>query len=288
LAELSTGGLGSAGIYDPKEAHILLAQNVREPIAQAIPYMRWTNQFLALDTYDLLEDNALPTDNITVMAWQTSAQGQVMFTRPGYAWTRPSVYRYDAGLEMNWDTMRKAGWNILARAMQRTTGELARKVDAAALTVLDTAISGVSHATSVSGGGLTKASVDSVIKQAADIGYPVMVAVVNPGTLADMTGWMGGVFTSGLNEAAISQMLTTLYVANYGGIRWYTNPHQSTTKVYLGGPPEQTGYEQQKGSAEAYSDIDITNKLDKHVMLTPEIGHYVGNAYRLWSITITA
>lgn len=288
LAELSSGGLPSLGIYDPREAHILLAQNVRPPIERALPYMRWTDLFFQVEQYDLLEDNAVPVDNITVMGWQTSAQGQVMFTRPGYSWTRPSVYRYDGGLELSWDTLRKAGWNILERAMRRIVGELARKVDAAAKTAMDTAISGVSHNTSVSGGTLTKAAVDSVIKQAADIGFPITVAAINPGTLADMAGWSGGVFTSGLPDAAAEQLLTTLYITTYGGIRWYTNPFVPVSVVYLGGPGDQTGYEQRKGTMEVYSDIDIQHKMDKHVVMTPEIGHYIANPYRLWSITITS
>ena len=289
LAELSTGGLKTAGIYDPKEAHILLAANVTPPIEQALTYYRWTDRFLSVQTYAPGDDNAIALENMTVMAWQTSAQGQALFTRPGYRFTRPELTQYDAGIELNWATMKRAGWNVLERAMRRAAGEIARKVDAQAKTVLDTAISGVSHNSSISGGALTKASVDTVIKSAADIGYPVTVAAINPGTLADMTGWTGGVFTSGIfNQEAVSQMLTTLYVANYGGVAWFTNSFVSTASVYFGGPGDQVGYEQRVGSMESYSDIDITNKLDKHVILSPEYAFYVSNAYRLWSITITA
>lgn len=288
MAELSTGGLKSAGIYDPREAHILLAANVTPPIELAMPYYRWTDRFLEVQTYTDGEDNSLPVENMTVMAFQTSMQGQVLYTRPGYKFTRPELTQYDAGIEMSWSSMRRAGWNVLERAMRRAAGEIARKIDAASKTVIDAAISAVSHSSSISGGVLTKAAVDAVIKGAADIGFPVSVAAINPGTLADMSGWTGGVFTSGLSEQAVNQMLTTLYVASYGGVAWYTNPFVSTGTVYFGGPADQTGYEQRVGSMQSYSDIDITQKNDKHVIISPEYAFYVGNSYRLWSITITA
>lgn len=288
LAECSAGGLASMGIHDAKEAHSMLAANVAPPIERALTYTRWTNLFFQEQGYTTGEDNSLPVDGIVVMAWQTTAQGSVRFTRPGYQWVRPTLTAYDAGLEMNWATMRRAGWNILERAMRRTMGELSRKIDAAALSALDTAIAGVSHNNTVSGGSFTKASADSVIKDSASIGLPVTVAALNPGRLADMADWSGGVFTSGLPETAAMALLTTLYFSSYGNVRWHTNPQIPTNKIYFGGPAGNTGYEQRMGAMRTYSDVDIRNKYDIHTVESPEIGWYVGQPYSLWSITITS
>lgn len=288
LAECSAGALASAGIYDAKEAHSMLAANVAPPIERALPYTRWTNLFFQDQGYAVGEDNSLPVDGIVVMAWQTTAQGAVRFTRPGYQWVRPSLTAYDAGLEMSWSTMRRAGWNILERAMRRTTGEMSRKIDAAALTHLNTAITGVSHNNSVAGGSFTKASADAVIRAAAAIGLPVTVAALNPGRLADMADWTGGVFTSGLPDTAAMALLTTLYFSSYGNVRWHTNPNIPMNTIYFGGPEANTGYEQRMGAMRSYSDVDIRNKYDIHTIESPEMGWYIGQPYSLWSITITS
>ena len=284
LADLAKGGPSG----DARQDHVLLAQAVVPPIAQAIPYTRWTEMFFEPVNYGDTEDNRLPVEDITTLAWQTTGESQVMFTAPGYLWTRPTFIEFDSGIEMYWRRMERAGWNVLQRAMERVRSDIARQIDSNAQTALDTAIAAVSQNSTVSGGKLTKASVDAVIKAAQQIGFPMTMAMINPGTLTDMTSWSGGVFTSGLAEEDRREMITSLYVGRYGGIQWYTNPNCPTAYAYLSGPAGMGGYEQRRKGMRTYSDVDIVRKKDLHTFLSGEYAWYVGNGYNYRSIQITA
>jgi len=283
LAELSRGGR----TQDWRAEHAMLAASIVPPIDSAIPYTRWTNMFFSPLSYADLEDNALPVEDIMTIAWKTHAMGQVLYTEPGYSWTRPEFSEWDTGIRIDWRTIRRAGWNVLERAMNRCTSDLARKIDAACKVVLDAAVIGA-HATTCAGGKLTKASVDAVIKASQALGFPVTTAVINPGTLTDMTSWTGGVFTSGLSDAVSDEMVRTLHVASYGGVRFFSNVNMAAASVYFGGSPDQIGYEQTRGGMETHSDVDITQKYDLHTIMTQEYAWYVGSAYPIWTITITA
>jgi len=284
LADLARGG--SSG--DARQDHILLAQAIVPPIAQAIPYTRWTEMFFMPVNYSHGEDNRLAVEDITTLAWQTTGESQVMFTAPGYLWTRPTFIEFDSGIEMYWRRMERAGWNVLQRAMERVRSDIARQIDTNAQTALDAAISGVSHNSTVSGGKVTKAAVDAIIKAAQQIGFPMTMAMINPGTMTDMTSWSGGVFTSGLAEEDRREMVTSLYIGRYGGIQWYTNPNCPTDYVYFSGPASNGAYEQRRGGMRTYSDVDIVRKLDLHTVLSGEYAWYVGNAYNYWSLQVTS
>lgn len=273
------------------DEHIRFGAALVPPIAQAVRYVEMYNIFFEDVGYGDMEDNRLPVEkDVVAMAWETHADGEILFVRPGYQFTRPDFTEWDAGVEIDWRTVRRAGWNVLERTMQRAVEELARKRDTQKKNALDTAILGITgHNASVST-TLTKAAVDAAIKAQAQIGYPLTRALINPGTFMDMavnTGWTWGSTGFALPESVGQELITTLYYGNYGGIDWFTNPHCPTDYVYFGGPAAETGYHQTRGSLRTASDVDIRRKVDIHTIMDAEHAVYVGNAYRLYRLRIS-
>jgi hypothetical protein len=276
-----------------KDDHIALGAAIIPPIEQVVPYVEMFDIFLKTVFYGDLEDNRIPVEKDVIgMSWQTHASGEVLFTQPGYLWTRPDFIEWDTGIEINWRTLRKAGWPVLERALRRAAEALARDRDAQKQTAIDTAVTALAgHAQTVSGGALTKSSVDTIIQDAAEIGFPITTALVNPGRFMDMAvaaGWTWGSTGFRLPERIGEQLVTKLFFDGYGGIRWYMSPHASTSYVYFGGPPSETGYHQQRGQLTSASDVDIVRKVDLHTIMDAEHAVYIGNSYRLWRLQITA
>jgi hypothetical protein len=272
--------------YDIQDTHAMLAAAIVEPIRLTVPYVEmYSPMFFRPLTYGDLEDNALPIEDIPTVAWETHRDGQVMFVRANYRWTRPSFTTYDIGVEVQWDDLRKSGWNHLERQMRYATENLARKRDVAALAVLVAAIP-AGHADTVAGGSLTRASVKGVLKEAQTIGFPMTQCLVNAGTVTDMAEWT---FPTGqVVDPGDEGLMTNLYLGTYGGCRFTTNPHASTTVLYFSGPPVNTGYHQQRGAMKTASDVDIRKKIDLHAIYDMDHAWYVGNGYNLRSLTITA
>jgi len=282
LAQFAKGSATS------REDHILLAQTIVEPIEQVVPYVEmYSPVFFMTQNYGEIEDNRIPVEDTVAMAWETHLDGGIMYTRSGYTWTRPDFVTWATGIEVPWKGLAKAGWNYLARQMRRATEALARKRDELARNVLVAAIPASHEHLIASGGVLTKAAVDTLLKAQADIGFPVSRVLVNPGTLMDMANfdWGGTGFFIPPSEAA--QLMRTLHVINYGGAEWYTNPHYLTNELLFGGTPNQIGWHQTKGEVNTASDIDIDNGVDKHAIRDAEHAWYVGNAYTLARIRIS-
>lgn len=271
--------------YDLAETHAMLAANIVEPIRQTVPYAEMYSMFFVTQTYEDLEDNAIPVEDIPTVAWETHRDGEVMFVRANYRWTRPGFTTFDVGIEVAWDDLRFAGWNYLQRQMQYATENLARKRDAKAKTILDDAVP-ASHAHTVSGGSLTRAGVKAVLKAAMAIGFPMTQCLVNSGTASDMAEWT---LPTGqrMPEAREEELLRNLYLATYGGCKFYVNPHASSSVLYFSGPPANTGWHQEKGTLKTASDVDIRKKVDLHAIYDADHGWYVGNAYNLRTLTIT-
>ena len=273
------------------DEHIRFGAALVPPIAQAIPYVEMYNIFFSDVSYADLDDNRLPVEkDVVSMAWETHADAEILFTRPGYMFTRPDFTEWDTGIEISWRTIRRAGWNVLDRAMQRATWELARKRDAQKKAALDTAIAALSGHASTVATALTKASVDSVLQSAAEIGYPILKGLTNPSTLMAMAagaGWTWGSEGFKIPESFADKLLTTLYVGTYGGVAWHVNPHHATDYVYLGGNAQDIGYHQIRGSMQTASDVDIVKKADLHTIMDAEHATYIGNSYNLWRIQIT-
>lgn len=277
--------LGQTG--DVKMDHQLLAAQVVEPIMQVVPYIElYTPVFFQDMTYGPTEDNSIPVEDLPVIAFSTHQEGAVLYTRAGYSWTRPGFQTWDTGIEVPWEALKKSGWNFLARQMNYASWELARKRDAAAKVILDAAIP-TAYQYTVSGGKLTKTALDQILKDKASIGFPVRRVLINSGTIMDMATftWPTGLY---LPDAQAMEIIKNLYIGNYGGADFYINPFVPTNTVYFGGTPDQIGYHQLRGNMSSASDVDITNKVDRHAIYDAEHGWYVGNTWTLASLTITA
>ena len=275
-----------AGIRATGE-HEALAAAMVDPIEQVVPYVEQFGVFFQETNYGVLEDNSIPVENIPTIAWQTHPEGAVLYARAGYSFTRPDFVTFDTGIEVPWATLEKAGWNFLSRQMSRAMQDLARKRDNVARVVLEAATpvgSNYSVATT-----MTKASVDTIMRAKAAIGFPVSQILINPSRMMDMSNAAGWTWGNGffMPPDAAKNILTTLHLGYYGGANWYTNPNANVNKVYFGGQPAQIGWHQTRGSVKSASDIDITNKLDKHVMLDQEHAWFVGNTWTLATLDIT-
>lgn len=266
--------------------HLELASAIVEPIEKVIPYTEMYNQFYQPVSYGDREDNSLPVEDIVTMAWETHMDGAARFTRPGFLWTQPTFVTFDTAIEMPWALARKAGWNVLARTMKRAVEGLARKRDERSLNVYTAALL-PSHVLTISGGVLTKAAVNTVIKASRDIGFPVLRALANPGTLADMSDFVWPVGVN-LPPARAEAILTTMYLNDYGGVDWFANANHPTDRVRFAGSPAQVGWAQTRGSVHNSSDVDLTNKRDLYLIEDMEYAFYIGNDLPLWEIRITA
>jgi len=278
----------NASGHDIRAAHELLAAQILEPIRQMIPYVEiYTPVFFQEVAYGWLDDNRIPIEDLVNLAYAVHGFGQAEYTRiGGMIWTRPSMERYETAIDVPWDAVRLAGWNFLARQMRYAADALARKRDTAAQYVLDVAITANSGHYPAVATTLSKASVDAVIKAAAQIGFPVKRAVVNAGTATDMAGWLPSTTLAQYPQAVGEALLTNLYWSNYGNIEWFVNPFASTSYVYFGGTPDQIGWHQTRGAMEQYSDVDIDRKRDKYVIRDPFHAWYVGNGYTLYRLNI--
>jgi hypothetical protein len=271
--------------YDLQETHAMLAANIVEPIRQTVPYVELYGMFFVTQTYEDLEDNAIPIEDIPTVAWETHRDGEVMFVRARYRWTRPEFTTFDVGVEVHWDDLRRSGWNHVERQMRYATENLARKRDVKAKAVIDAAIP-AGHANTIAGGALTRASVKGVLKEANTIGFPMTQCLVNTGTVTDMAEWT---FPTGqVIDPGDHGLLTNLFMGQYGGCSFYGNPHASTTVLYFSGPAVNTGWAQKRGPFRTASDVDIRKKVDLHAIYDQDHAWYVGNAYNLRTLTITA
>lgn len=271
--------------YKPED-HEILAATILEPIEQAIPYAELYSRLFKFVRYEYTDDNSIPVEDITTIAWETHPNAGVLFVEPGYSWVRPTFQTFDTGVRIRWATMRNAGWNVLARAMRRATEDLARLRDAAAKRVINAALASLpTHNYSVAG-TLTKAIVDNVLRDAAAIGFPVTQAIINPGRMMDMASF---VFPAGLvlPDSAAKEMLTTLALSNYGGVTWWANPNAPVNEVLFSGPSNMLGYHQQRGSLQKATQEDIVNKATLYAIYDAEHAWYIGNPYVLRRITIT-
>jgi hypothetical protein len=268
----------------------MMAQTIVEPILQIVPYAEMYTPIFFMDQgYGDLEDNSIPIEDTVAMAWETHRDGGALFVRVGgINWTRPTFQTWDYGIEVPWDANRFVGWNFLARQMARTAEALARKRDAVAQYALDVAIVAASHLSTVSGGVMTKASVDAVVKAQLQVGFPVAKALINPGVHTDQATWLPSTTLAQYPQNVGAEILTNLFVSNYAGIEWYSNVYASSSFVYFGGLPNMIGWHQYKGTMKTMSDVDIVNKRDLHLVMDADHAWYVGNSLSLRRLTILA
>ena len=278
LASIAGNG---AGVLEQRQA---FAAAVVEPIMQIIPYVELYSRFFMPVTYQYGEDNALPVeDNLVLVAYSSHPQTGVFYTKPGYQFTRPTFQTFTTGAKIPWNLMNVAGWNVLARQMNYLTWEMAKKRDAAAKVVLDAAIP-ATHQMTVTN-GVTKTSVDNIIRGSNQIGFPVRQALINPSRLMEMQSWT---WTSGvlMNEDLSKQLVNNLYYGSYGGLNWYAHPNVPVNTIYFAGDPSQIGWHQMRGTPRNDSAVDITNGVDLYTMRDAEHSWYIQNTLSLWTLTV--
>ena len=262
------------------------AAALMEPIMQMVPYLSIYDRFFMPVTITQGEDNAIPVeDQLLGVGWASHPQTGVAYVRPGYLYTRPDFTTWSSGLEIPWNLMAKAGWNVLQRQMNYTMWDLAKKRDAVAKAVIDAAVP-ASHQTTVAT-TLTKAAVDAILISSAQIGFPVKQAVINPGILMSMQGWTWGGTGFFIPPERAQELLDNLFISTYGNLKWYASPYVPVDKVYFAGDSNQVGWHQTKGTPRKDSDVDITKGIDLHTLREAEHSYYVGTGLSLWTISIT-
>jgi hypothetical protein len=276
----------ASGSPDVLAARQQFGAAIAEPIMQIVPYVEQFDRFFMQQTIGELEDNLIAVEDLTNVAYSSHPRAEILYNEPGYYFTRPTFSTYQTGFKIAWPVLRKAGWNILARQMNFVAWEMARKRDAAAKVVIDAAVP-TSHKLNVSGNVLTKAGVDEVIRSAAQIGFPVKNALINPGRLMQMQQWT---FTSGVlfDPGLSKQLIDNLFYSNYGGVNWYAHPYAPVDTVYFFSDPSQIGWHQRKGSPRTDTFVDITRGEDQYALRDAEHAWYVGAGLGLWWITIAS
>ena len=281
LASLSRGGPNA------KEEHALLAETIAGPIFQTLPYIEMYDGFYMTQDYGPLEDNRIAIEDVQVFAWETHPDGQILYTRPGFTFTRPSFTQFDSGIELPWRLLEKAGWNVLARSMKAAMWEIARKRDQLARNTLIAAIPASHEYNSAS--VLLKTVVDEVLADQAAIGYPVTRALINPGTFMQMVNFnWGGTNNNGffLAPEDARSLIRTLVISDYGGVNWVANPFAPANEVIFSSTPDTVGWHQTRGEAKTSSDVNITTGTDLHAIRDKEHAYYVAHGLSLARIRI--
>jgi len=282
------------GLSGDKRMHEMLATTILPPIKQTADYVEWTKVFY--QSYDVgnpaLDSVRIAVDNPSMMALYTSPTGSVEFVRPGRTtYVAPSYKMVDAGLEIGWDDMASAGWDILGAKIKEVGEELARKRDEQGLAILDAAAETVSdHAPDTSGGAMTKAGVDAIFRAAATAGWQIKNVVINSGTIMDMSDWVWSDASHlwDMPRELGNSLLKDFYVSGYGGANWFAFKEAPAAKVYFAAEPAACGaYRWRWGGTRTATDINIVRRTDLYTW-DEKWGHYWGNPYALWRMDITA
>lgn len=278
---------------DPGQ-HRMFAEAVREPIRILSRYKSWTGTFFAEDPRAWGDDNKIPVDNPIGAAFYSAMDSRPYAITPGVQqYVRPQFFTEKAELNIKWHTIKTVGWNIMARRLEEVADELARRRDAKArgFLVAGVAANSATHVLSNSGNAFLKASIDSLLKLSAEIGWPITQGAINPGRLMDMTGWTNGSSTSlpyfWAPENSREQVYRQLYADAYGNVRWTVSKDIGMGEIWFSGEPEDIGYHQTHGEAQSASAVDIHLMQDEHVIYEDH-AFYIGNVFNVWENTITA
>ena len=258
---------------------------ITAPIMSIIPYVTLYDRFFIPQTYGLAEDIQHTTDTVINVVYESHRQAEVFFNQPNLLFSSPTLATFNAGFRIPWDQLafaNAAGWDALAKEMNQCMWELARKRDAKAKTVLDTAIT-LNHTLNHTG-GLVKSVVDYVVRKSNEIGFPVTQAVINPGRLMEMQSWSW--VMPNIPPEVANQLIFNFYVGNYAGIDWFVNPNASANTVYFGGPASQIGWHDMKGDERVDRDTDITKGDDLVAIRDKYHAWSVQVALSLWVVNI--
>ena len=283
--------LRRVGLSGDVSQHKMLADMIIPPIRLVAEYQEWTRMFFEQKNIGPMDYVRIAQEEPGVIALYTSPNGQVYFTRPGITtYVSPSYLMIDSGLEIGWDDMASAGWDVLGRKVLETGEEFARKRDAQGQSFLDAAAAAVSgHAATVSGGVMTMAAVDAIFKAASTAGWDITQIAINSATVMDMKSWVWGSAQHLWMQPTNDQLvLQKFYASNYGNAAWYAFRSVPTNYVYFSGTPAQMGSKRYlQGGTRTASDVDIKKRVDLYTW-DEKWGHYIENTYPLWRLEITA
>jgi len=281
--------LRRTGESGDREKHVAMAAAIIGPIKTVADYTEWTKSLFAPRPVTLGEVVRIAVRKPSVIALTTSVNGEVLFTRPSRSYATIDYQTMDTGVEVGWDDLKGAGWNVMGDLVKEAGEALARKRDTAAQAILDAAVALSSHSTNSSGGVLAKSVVDAVFKSAATAGWRITNVVINSGTVMDMTGWTAPANSMwDMPTEMGADIVRQGYVSNYGGAVWEAYQSAPAASIYFAASPEDMGaYKFTLGETREAQDIDIKKRVD--LMTWDESnGYYLGNPYAIWKIAITA
>lgn len=290
-----------------KEGLRAMGSLMTEPVSTVAAYQEWSNRIFVNKTVMPGEDWAIPLEEYALLGFYSSPDGRIRRTRTGLINVRPSFSTIRSGFEIGWDDLATATWNIVGNKIARTGEEMARKRDALAYTQLQAAANAVGHVVNTTGGLLTRASTDTILKNAKAIGFPIKKVIGNGATFQDMRAasfftWDSNKFPLAMADSGIAnEILKTGYIGNYGDAEWIeTNGLSSGTLGtsglaltsgqavlwYIGEAP-QVGFNVQRGAVRQMSDVNIDTMTNRH-MFDESRFFYVANSYAVWQQIITS
>lgn len=273
---------------DNRRLHRAFAARIFGPISTKAAYEEVYDVFYQTQSVTPGEMVRIAQADYIGVAYYTSPDGQTMFVRPGRRYATIEWRMVDCGMEFGWDDLAEAGWPMLAHYMVQAAEELARKRDARALTVLNTAIAAQAGHTITCYGNMTRSAVDSVIRAASDDKFPITFAVIAPSTVMDMAYWTAPSNSLWRTPDELgSQIIQQGHISNYGGIAWIVKRFASTSTIYFGGVPGDNGqWRFRKGGTRRGSEVDIIKRLDRYVW-DEKWSHYIDGGQALYKITIS-
>ena len=283
--------LRQTGDSGDQETHKAMASTIIGPVLQIAEYEEWTSIFFAEQPVGDGEIVRIAYHKPVSTALFTSLNGEPLFSRPSRRYGSIEYSSIDAGLEIGWDDMRNAGWNVLERCIMDTGSELARKRDAMGKAILDAAATASSHTSNSTGSAMSKDAVDLVFKSAAGLGWKIDRVAINSGTIMDMTNWVlpaNSMWRDSVPSGMGEQVVLNGYVSNYGGASWYAKTSVPSDKIYFSASPQKTFAKKfTRGDRRQASDINIFKRTDYHVW-DETLSYYILNPYPIWCVTITS
>jgi hypothetical protein len=264
---------------------------ITEPIKKFADYTEAFGDIFLSSPTEWNDPNAYPIEEYDVIARQTSPDAQFNPNRVGLSWGTISLVRFDSSFEVHDYDLQRATFDLVGQKTRIAGMELARKRDAYVRALLDTAASSVTgHVSSVTGGAMTKASVDAILDSAAKIGYEITRVFVNVADINKMRGWTSDVF--GVSPAN-QELLRRSYLGDYGGAQWIRTraipPYAAGSQqgaVYFLVDPEFLGY--RRVLSEMATDVErMPRKKLTAYLFEQMLGWAIVNPYGVWKLLIT-
>lgn len=288
MDEMSQRLKALADVRDRGNYAQLFAHTLIGPIFDVAKYEAWTAGFFQEMSGTPAEFIRIPLWSYAGFAWNGAPLGQPMYqTQLGRKYTTVTWNFTATAVAIDWDDMAYTGWPVLDRMITESAWELARQLDLLAKAVLDTAVGVVTNHNPGVAGSMTKASVDSIIKNSVRTGFPIRYAAINRGTVMDIANWVIPQYSmfSFNPTAKYDEAWNNLWVDGYGGITWLLSKDVPAGSVYFAGEPQNGGWRFMTPTRQAF-DQDIDRGLDKYRWDTKNSWTYVNN-YNIYRLDIS-